>query len=187
MTVHGASRTTDDFKKQLEECIRLCLECRTLCERCAAECNWLEMTGTAKCTDLCRDCADICFLDARFMSRDSQFQFQTCAVCADVCEACADECGRMAGLHEGAIGQLLTRCAEACRRCAESCREMAAAADAFSSLGSIEHVRRSSRREKDEIGSQVRTSCLLFLSGAVADDARGEWREGVVAGWASEL
>ena len=94
MTTHGTSTKTDDFQKQLAECIRLCLECGQLCEECGAECNRLEMTGMAKCIELCRDCSDICFLDARFMSRNSQFHFQMCAVCADVCEACADECER---------------------------------------------------------------------------------------------
>ncbi|MGI8735022.1 MAG: four-helix bundle copper-binding protein [Pyrinomonadaceae bacterium] len=88
------------------------------------------MAGMARCIELCRDCADICLLDARFMSRGSQYHFQTCAVCADVCEACAQECERMAGSHGGAISELMRQCAEACRRCAESCRRMASMAPA---------------------------------------------------------
>lgn len=128
MASQGTQQMSGDMQQHLEECIRLCFETAKVCEQCGAECVRMDMAGMARCIELCRDCADICLLDARFMSRNSQFHFQTCAVCADVCEACATECERMAGSHEGAMGELMRRCAEACRRCAESCRQMASMA-----------------------------------------------------------
>jgi len=90
----------------------------------------MDMRGMSKCIELCRDCADICLLDAQLMSRNSPFHIQSCALCADVCEACATECERMVASHEGDMKSLLQRCADICRHCAEACRQMAAMAHA---------------------------------------------------------
>ena len=46
----------------------------------------------ARCIELDRDCADLCALAVRLMSRGSDFAARLCAVCAEVCEACACEC-----------------------------------------------------------------------------------------------
>jgi hypothetical protein len=86
----------------------------------------MDIRGMVRCIELCRDCADICLLDAQFMSRHSPFHVETCRVCAEVCEACAAECERMAAAHEGDMQTIVKQCADSCRRCAESCREMAA-------------------------------------------------------------
>ena len=81
--------------------------------------------GMAECIAACRDCADICLLDAQLMARASPTHFAVCATCADACERCATECERQAKAHEGETARLLQACAKACRECATSCRVMA--------------------------------------------------------------
>jgi hypothetical protein len=71
----------------------------------------------AACIRLDRDCAEICWGAAAFMSRGSQFAADLCRVCAEVCDACGAECANHQVEH-------CQRCAEACRRCAEECRQM---------------------------------------------------------------
>jgi len=71
---------------------------------------------------LCRDCADICALTARFEARGSVFVQEMHALCAEICKACAVECVKHAALTASCKA-----CAEACRKCAAVCEEMAAA------------------------------------------------------------
>ncbi|HZV98077.1 MAG TPA: four-helix bundle copper-binding protein, partial [Methylophilaceae bacterium] len=92
------------------------------CEQCAAECIRMDTPDAAECIELCLDCADICFLDARLMSRDSPYHFDTCTLCARVCNDCADACTEISDPSDS--NNLLQQCAEACRRCAASCDEM---------------------------------------------------------------
>ena len=97
-----------------------CIACMIACERCASEC--LREQGVkmmARCIELDRDCADICALAVRLMSRGSEFAARLCALCAEVCEACERECAKHDAQH-------CKDCAEACRKCAEECRKMAA-------------------------------------------------------------
>lgn len=110
--------------KQMDECVRACLDCALECERCFGDCVDMDMAGMAACIKLCRDCADVCFTNAQLMARGSEFHL--CEQCAEICERCADECERQAKQHKGEHAEMLRRCAEACRRCAESCRRMAA-------------------------------------------------------------
>jgi hypothetical protein len=72
----------------------------------------------AECIRLDRDCAEICWGAAAFMSRGSRFAYDLCRVCAEVCLACGDECDK----HDHDHCRI---CAEACRHCAEECRRMA--------------------------------------------------------------
>ncbi|WP_267253637.1 four-helix bundle copper-binding protein [Noviherbaspirillum malthae] len=83
------------------------------------------MPGMAECIAACLDCADICLLDARLMSRNSPMHFDTCALCAQICTTCGDICERMAGSHSGQSATMMQECVEACRRCAQSCSAMA--------------------------------------------------------------
>jgi hypothetical protein len=75
----------------------------------------------AGCIRLDRDCAQLCWAAAAFMSRGSPFLNDLCRLCAEVCGACGEECARHPQDH-------CQRCAEACRHCAEECRRMAGAA-----------------------------------------------------------
>jgi len=101
------------------------MDCAIECETCSGECVRMEMKGMAECIQLCRDCADICVVNAQLMARGGEFHI--CDKCAEICKRCADACERMAAQHEGEHGEVLKRCAAACRRCAESCKRIAAA------------------------------------------------------------
>jgi hypothetical protein len=105
-----------------QACIEACVRGAEECEHCADAClNEPDVKAMAECIRLDRDCAEICWTAAAYMSRGSHFMHQLCGLCADICDACAAECEK----HEAEHCQ---RCAEACRRCAEACRRMAGAA-----------------------------------------------------------
>lgn len=102
----------------LEDCIRECERCHTVCLREAMN-HCLEAGGRHVEPGhfrLMLDCARICQAAADFMLSGSRFHGQVCGVCALVCDACADSCER--------IGEM-TDCVGACRVCAEHCRQMA--------------------------------------------------------------
>ena len=112
-------RTSVD-KTAMQSCIDACMACAQACEHCANAClKEKDVAMMAECIRLDRDCADICWTSAAWMSRDSQFAGQLCRVCADVCQACGAECGKHKHDH-------CQKCAAACRDCAEACRKMAA-------------------------------------------------------------
>lgn len=99
------------------DCIAACLACIVSCESCITDCV---KEGNQECILLCRDCADICSLCARFEARGSQFTTQVHALCAIICTACAAECRHHAEHH-----QSCKACAEACKKCAEICTKYA--------------------------------------------------------------
>ena len=103
----------------LQECITLCWECRTECQKTFFH-HCLEQGGKhveAAHVRLITDCIQACQTAADFMVRGSSLHMAECAVCAEVCDACAESCE-----HIG--GEEMKRCAEVCRRCAQSCRDM---------------------------------------------------------------
>jgi hypothetical protein len=106
----------------MDECIRNCTECHTICMKTVIHC--LGVGG--KHADqahirMLLDCAQICATSADFMTRGSPLHRLTCGACAEICQQCADDCERMAGGD-----QQMLQCVEMCRRCAASCRDMAA-------------------------------------------------------------
>lgn len=104
-----------------QSCIDACIQCAQECEHCAHAClGEQDVKKMAECIRLDKDCAEVCWSAAGFMSRGSQFVQQICAVCADICEACATQCRKHKMDH-------CQRCADACERCAEECRQMAGA------------------------------------------------------------
>ncbi|MDE3060799.1 MAG: four-helix bundle copper-binding protein [Pseudomonadota bacterium] len=104
---------------RLQECVRLCWECRHLCQETLFQ-HCLP-TGGAHAGEyhvrIMVDCIQICQAAADFMTRNSPLHTSVCAACADVCEACARSCDDIGD-------EVMQRCAEACRACAQSCREM---------------------------------------------------------------
>jgi hypothetical protein len=105
--------------EQHESCIEVCNECVTACEHCAASClHEQDIKTMARGIELDRDCADVCSLAARFMSRGSTYSAKLCALCAEICQACGDECAKQKAEH-------CQQCAAACHKCAEECRKMA--------------------------------------------------------------
>jgi hypothetical protein len=103
--------------ERLRSCIDACVRCAEACEHCADACLHEEdVTAMADCVRLDRDCADVCWLMAAFLSRGSHFAVEACRLCADVYDACADECAR----HKDMVH--CRACAGACRQCARECR-----------------------------------------------------------------
>jgi hypothetical protein len=84
-----------------------CLSCATECEACISECLSMGDKKYLKCIELCRDCADICVLSARFYARNSAYGDALFELCKEICSACAKECDKLG----------LTNCAEKCRNC----------------------------------------------------------------------
>lgn len=106
----------------MDECIRNCTECHTICVKTVTHCLGVggEHADQAHIRMLL-DCAQICATSADFMTRGSPLHRLTCGVCSEICQQCADDCERMAGGD-----QQMLQCVEMCRRCAASCRDMAA-------------------------------------------------------------
>lgn len=102
-----------------KNCIDVCLACIITCESCITDCI---NDGNKQCILLCRDCADICALCARFEARGSQFAQDLHSLCAKICTACSIECAKHASHHDSCKA-----CAEACKKCAAVCEEHATA------------------------------------------------------------
>src|SRR4051812_1257375 len=115
----SAPTAGSDLAQHIQAAIQDCLNCAQLCDQCAAECIRMDVPEITECIELCMDCADICLLDARLMSRDSDYHFDTCELCARICRDCADACGSIADPSDSS--NLLQQCMEACQRCADSC------------------------------------------------------------------
>lgn len=103
-------------KLTLLTCSAECLACLLACEKCSTDCI---NEGRKLCALLCRDCADICALCARFEARNSNYHKDICALCAKTCKACAEECSKHAAHHVSC-----KECEEACNKCAAVCAEM---------------------------------------------------------------
>lgn len=112
----------------VHHCIEACFSCASICDRCSDDMLGMDADKhkdkdlMQACTRLCQDCADICVLSARWMSRISSSADMLCRLCADICERCAETCELHAPQHA-----LCGDCAAECRRCAGLCREMAGA------------------------------------------------------------
>ncbi|EAZ94676.1 hypothetical protein FBBAL38_12860 [Flavobacteria bacterium BAL38] len=102
--------------KNLKSCIEAYLACLVTCEKCITDCI---KDGNQDCILLCRDCADICALFARFDTRGSEYAQDLHDLCAKICKACSVECAKHASHHESC-----KECAEAFKRCAEVCETL---------------------------------------------------------------
>lgn len=108
--------------QQYHACIEACMQCAQECEHCGDAClKEDDVTALAACIRLDRDCAQMCWTAAAFMSRDANLLDDLCRLCAEFCDLCAAECAKHEHDH-------CRRCADACRHCAEECRRMAGAA-----------------------------------------------------------
>src|SRR5215212_271375 len=98
--------------------------CSEACTACADACLSEDMVADlTKCIRTNLDCADICGVTARVLSRhtgyDANISRAMLDACATACKACGDECGRHAGMHEHC-----RICADACRACEQACRDL---------------------------------------------------------------
>ncbi|HUO83545.1 MAG TPA: four-helix bundle copper-binding protein [Thermoanaerobaculia bacterium] len=97
-------------------------ECGYVCTTCADAClEERDPAALRKCIRLSLDCAEICALTARLISRpgeqDRAVLRAQLEACAKACRACADECDR----HDHEHCRI---CAETCRACADACHAM---------------------------------------------------------------
>jgi uncharacterized membrane protein len=99
-------------------------ECGHVCTTCADAClEEDDPSALRRCIRSNLDCAEICSLTARLISRPGKqesavlrAQLEACVV---ACRACAAECER----HADAMEHCRV-CAEACRACADACERM---------------------------------------------------------------
>ncbi|MCW9706226.1 four-helix bundle copper-binding protein [Aliifodinibius sp. 1BSP15-2V2] len=90
--------------------------CLAACEHCADAClSEDNIDAMVECIRIDRDCAEVCALAIKFVSRDSDYASAILDRCADLCSACAEECGKHDHDH-------CQECAKACRECADACR-----------------------------------------------------------------
>jgi hypothetical protein len=111
-------------KQALIRCIDACFACAQTCTACADACLSEEMVAElVKCVRTDLDCADLCDVTGRILSRhtgyDANLTAATVRACLVACKACADECERHADMHEHC-----RICAEACRHCQQACQEL---------------------------------------------------------------
>ncbi|MBW8486435.1 four-helix bundle copper-binding protein [Actinomadura parmotrematis] len=108
----------------LPDVVLALLECAQACTACADACLAEDaVQHMAKCIRLDLDCADICTVTGRSLSRQTAFDPEVAKAllhaCVTACTACAEECDRHAGEHVHC-----RICAAACHRCAEICRRL---------------------------------------------------------------
>lgn len=105
--------------EKYQSCIDACNDCEVQCEHCASACLEEDMVKElTRCIKLDLDCALICAMSAKLMSRGSEEAPHICRHCAEVCRRCAEECRKHDMEH-------CRECAEKCISCAEECEEMA--------------------------------------------------------------
>src|SRR5699024_985273 len=92
------------------ELIQKLSACLAACENCADACLSEENPKKmVTCIRINRDCADICALTLRMISRGSKRATDVVNLCADFCKMCGDECENYEHDH--------------CQKCAKVCRE----------------------------------------------------------------
>lgn len=95
--------------------------CAQVCMMCADACIAEEMVADLRrCIRLDLDCADVCSVTARMLSRQTEpnvaLMRAQLEVCVQACRLCGDECASHAEMHEHC-----RLCSESCRRCEEAC------------------------------------------------------------------
>lgn len=118
-TIYTLKNNTMAHEKH-EGLLEALTNCAAACNHCAMAClDERDVKMLARCIKLDLDCADICQLTAKLLSRDSEHAIHLLKECAEVCQACAEECEK----HEHM--EHCRKCAEACRNCAEACLQVA--------------------------------------------------------------
>jgi hypothetical protein len=114
--------------KLLTEATDALLDCAQACTACADACMAEDdVAPLVKCIRLNLDCADICDVTMRVVSRQTEYDANITraqlGACVKACKSCGDECE-----HHSTAGMEHCRvCAEACRRCEDACGRLAKA------------------------------------------------------------
>lgn len=113
---------------KLLRCIEACLDCSSTCVSCADAClSEKEVQKLVACIRLNQDCANICDVTAKVLTRqsmpDADVVRSIVQACLTACRKCAAECSKHASMMEHC-----RVCAEACNACAKACEGVLAAA-----------------------------------------------------------
>lgn len=120
-------RRTSVDEGALLGCLEACVACAQSCVSCADACSAeADPKMLAKCIRLNNDCADLCAVTARILTRqtetDAGIVRAALEACAVACAACAAECEK-----HGKHMEHCRICAESCRACEQACRGMSSA------------------------------------------------------------
>jgi len=100
---------------EYKECIDACNNCIAICNHCISSCLQEEdVEKMAECIRLDLECITICKAAVDLMSTGSRFAPAICQICADVCIACADECRKHSHEHCQECADACRQCAEEC-------------------------------------------------------------------------
>jgi hypothetical protein len=114
-----------DHLEPLAACIDACFECAQCCTACADACL-AEQQDMRHCTRTDLDCADVCAVTGRVLSRQTEPSWvllrAQLEACRTACRACAEACEQHAEQHAHC-----RICAECCRRCEQACGRLLAA------------------------------------------------------------
>lgn len=72
----------------------------------------------ARCIQLDMECAAVCYAAAQLMSLGSARATEFCRICAEICEACGNECKKHQTEHCQECARTCLQCAEECRHMA---------------------------------------------------------------------
>jgi len=115
-----ANASFHNTKSEHQELLQQLTDCALTCEACANAClNEENVNMMARCIELDRDCADLCFQAARLIQRESEILEDYLSMCARICRLCAEECAKHNHDH-------CRVCAEVCEACATACDAVAA-------------------------------------------------------------
>lgn len=102
----------------VQTCINACIICAKACNKCFKACLEKDNIDEMKeALSILVDCAEICYVTAIYMSKDSTFSEELSLTCAEICEKCASICGHYDDLPCQAS-------VEACKQCAAACKEL---------------------------------------------------------------
>jgi hypothetical protein len=104
------------MKELMKSCIDACLSCAAQCTSCAVSClEEAEVHHLTECIRLDIECATVCKAAADLMGMNSSFSREICKLCADVCMKCADECSKHQHMeHCRECAEVCRSCASKC-------------------------------------------------------------------------
>jgi hypothetical protein len=104
--------------------IDACLNCVQACTTCAdADLSEHDVNEMRECIALDHNCADVCDVTARLLSRPAHWNpfvvHRLLQACVRVCDDCAEECARHADHHRHCA-----TCGRVCRVCVAACNAL---------------------------------------------------------------
>ncbi|WP_353893090.1 four-helix bundle copper-binding protein [Proteinivorax hydrogeniformans] len=101
----------------MDSCIEILLKCARACEESFdMSLQQPDIRERADCLKILTDCAEMCAMTARFMSRNSEFNKELCYLTMDVCQTCAEECNRFKDQHSQGCAEICLQCIDECKR-----------------------------------------------------------------------